>query len=60
MMERKPLRFKKARASGGQSNCIEVAHSLRHVRDSKASGGPVLEADLLALVAAVKDGAFDR
>jgi hypothetical protein len=59
-MERKRLRFKKARASGGQSNCVEVAHTLCHVRDSKAAGGPVLEADVLALVAAVKEGAFGR
>lgn len=51
-----PLRFKKASASGGQSECVEIAHTLRHVRDSKAPDGPVLEGDVRALVAAVRHG----
>jgi hypothetical protein len=51
------LRFKKASASAAQSACVEVAHTLEHVRDSKAAGGPVLKADVRALVAAVKGGA---
>jgi hypothetical protein len=57
-MNQKPLRFKKARASGGQSNCVEVAHTLLHLRDSKAPDGPVLTGDVRALVAAVRGGRF--
>jgi hypothetical protein len=58
MMSQESLRFKKARASAAQSACVEVAHTLGHVRDSKAPGGPVLAGDMRALVAAVKGGAF--
>ena len=50
------LRFKKAAASGGQSNCVEIAHTLRHLRDSKAAAGPVLEGDVRALLRAVRYG----
>ncbi|HEX4700963.1 MAG TPA: DUF397 domain-containing protein [Pseudonocardiaceae bacterium] len=55
MME--PLRFKKSRASGGQSNCVEVAHTLGHLRDSKAPG-LVLMGDVRALLVAVRGGRF--
>jgi hypothetical protein len=58
-MSQEPLRFKKARASAAQSECIEVAHTLGHVRDSKAPGA-VLTADVRALVAAVREGAWSR
>jgi hypothetical protein len=54
MMNQEPLRFKKARASAAQSTCVEVAHTLGHLRDSKAPGGPVLAGDVRALVAAIK------
>jgi hypothetical protein len=56
-MSEEPLRFKKSRASGGQSDCIEVAHTLQHLRDSK-SAGSVLAGDVRALVAAVRGGRF--
>ena len=53
------LRFKKASASGGQSECVEIAHTLRHIRDSKATG-LVLKGDVRALLAAVRTNAFQR
>jgi hypothetical protein len=55
----KPLRFKKSSASGGQSECIEVAHTLRHLRDSKAPGS-MIEADIQALIVAVRNGFGQR
>jgi hypothetical protein len=36
------LRFKKSARSGGESNCVEVANTLRLLRDSKNARGPVL------------------
>lgn len=54
------LRFKKASASGGQSACVEIAHTLQHVRDSKTPAGPVLAGDIRALLAAVRNGAIQR
>jgi hypothetical protein len=58
MMSLESLRFKKARASGVNSNCVEVGHTLGHLRDSKAPDGPVLTGDVRALVAAVRGGRF--
>jgi hypothetical protein len=58
MMSLESLRFKKVRASGPNGNCVEIAHTLGHLRDSKTPGGPVLAGDVRALVAAVKGGAF--
>lgn len=45
-----------------QSNgeCVEVARTLDRVRDSKHRTGPVLHADLTALVAAVKADRLHR
>jgi hypothetical protein len=54
-----PLRFKKASFSGGQGECVEIGHSLRHLRDSKRPTGPMLEVDVPALIAAVKTGRLD-
>jgi hypothetical protein len=53
-MSRESLRFKKSSRSGGQSNCVEVAQTLRHVRDSKDPEGPLLRVDASALVAVVR------
>ena len=44
----------------GYAECVEVAHTLRAVRDSKNPSGPVLTADLVGLFAAVKRGDLDR
>ena len=50
-----PLRFKKASYSGAQSACVEVAHSLDQVRDSKAPTDSTLRADVQALITALKN-----
>ena len=56
-MHQEPLRFKKSTRSGGQSTCVEVAQTLRHVRDSKNPTGPVLAGvDVGALVNAAQLG----
>jgi hypothetical protein len=54
-MSQDSLRFKKSSRSGGQSNCVEVAQTLRHVRDSKNPAGPLLRGiDVAALIAVVR------
>ncbi|PWW51973.1 DUF397 domain-containing protein [Actinokineospora spheciospongiae] len=60
-MRSEPLRFKKSQFSGGQSNCVEVAHTLAHLRDSKQGPGAVLlPGDAAALIAFVKAGRISR
>jgi len=41
-MHGEPLRFKKSSRSGGESNCVEIAHTYRLLRDAKNPAGPVL------------------
>lgn len=41
-MPQEPLRFRKSQFSAAQSACVEVAHTLRHIRDSKNPAGPYL------------------
>ena len=59
-------KWRKATASNGSGNCVEVRHELdgTFVRDSKASGmGPALSftpAEWDAFVAGVESGEFDR
>ena len=53
-MQRETLRFRKSSFSGGHSECVEVAQTLQHVRDSKNPSGPVLTADLRALLTALR------
>ena len=53
-MIEEPLRFKKASYSGAQSACVEVAHTLGQVRDSKTPTSPTLRADIRALITAIK------
>ncbi|MPZ82072.1 MAG: DUF397 domain-containing protein [Actinophytocola sp.] len=54
-MRQEPLRFKKSRRSAGQSACVEVAHTLRHIRDSKNPAGSFLHGvDVTALIAALR------
>lgn len=54
-MQQEPLRFRKSTRSGGQSDCVEVAHTLRHIRDSKNSVGPYLHGvDVTALIAMLR------
>jgi hypothetical protein len=56
------IRWQKSSQSGttGQTSCVEVAHTLTQVRDSKNADGPTLRTDVAALVAAVKNGRFNR
>jgi hypothetical protein len=50
------MRWRKASSSQSSSNCVELAHTMEAVRDSKNPAGPVLVADLSALVTAVRSG----
>jgi hypothetical protein len=54
--------WRKSSYSGGstQSDCLEIANDLGAVRDSKNHAGPMLRANVGALVAAIKAGRFDR
>ncbi len=47
-------RWRKSTRSSSNETCVELHGSLAAVRDSKNIDGPVLRADLGALVAAVK------
>ena len=47
------LTWRKSSHSGSDTNCVEVAAE-GAVRDSKNPGGPVLNVDITALVAAAK------
>ncbi|GLW91343.1 DUF397 domain-containing protein [Actinokineospora globicatena] len=49
-----PLRFKKSTRSAANSDCVEVAQTLAHLRDSKNPHGPVLSADVAALIRHVR------
>lgn len=54
------IRWKKSSKSGQQYECVELAHTLDAVRDSKNPAGPALVVDLVALVATTRTGRFDR
>lgn len=59
-MNRANVVWRKSGRSGGDGgNCVELAY-VGAVRDSKNPAGPVLRADLAALLPAVKAGQFDR
>jgi hypothetical protein len=51
--------WRKSGRSTSNGACVEVARS-GAVRDSKNAAGPVLRADLDALLRVIKNGAFDR
>jgi Domain of unknown function (DUF397) len=53
-------RWKKSGLSGSESNCVEIAHTLDKLRDSKNPTGPTLAVDLKELINSVKTGHFDR
>jgi hypothetical protein len=57
-MREEPLRFKKSRFSGANSNCVEVAHTFTWLRDSKNHDGLLLRGDARALVVAAKSDLF--
>lgn len=56
------MKWRKSSFSGGnpQGDCVELANTLSHVRDSKNAEGPTLRGNVPALVAAIKTGRFDR
>lgn len=52
--------WRKSSRSSAQQTCVEVRRTLNAMRDSKDPAGPMLQADLGPLVAAVKSGRLDR
>jgi hypothetical protein len=57
MSANRPLRWRKSSRSGGNGGeCVELAHTLDAVRDSKNPDGPVLRGDVRRLVVAVRAG----
>jgi hypothetical protein len=52
-------RWRKASRSQNTTNCVEVAHTLDAVRDSKNAAGPVLRAEAQRLIAAIRAGRFN-
>lgn len=53
------LRWRKSSFSG-YHECVELAHTLHAIRDSKNPHGPALMADLNSLLTAIKRGALHR
>jgi hypothetical protein len=55
-----PTRWRKSSLSTNTADCVEVAHTLDRVRDSKNPTGPQLAANLHSLLTHIKRGDFDR
>jgi len=54
-MHQEIFRFKKSRRSSGNGNCVEIDHTLRHIRDSKNFGGSLLgSVDVVRLIECVR------
>lgn len=54
-------RWRKSSRSGTETACVEVAHTLDAVRDSKNPAGPVLPVPALTtFLHEIKSGQFDR
>jgi hypothetical protein len=51
-----PHRWRKSSRSSTGPNCVELAATLDHVRDSKNPDGPTLRCDVSVLLADVKAG----
>jgi hypothetical protein len=51
-----PHRWKKSSKSTNTDSCVELAHTLDRVRDSKNPAGPALAVSLSPLLAAIKTG----
>jgi hypothetical protein len=50
------VRWRKSTYSTATETCVELAHDLDAVRDSKNPSGPVLNGSVDALLFAVRDG----
>lgn len=55
----RPVTWRKASYSDQGNGCVELANTLDRLRDSKNPEGPVLSANLPALLALVRTGHFD-
>jgi hypothetical protein len=53
-------RWRKARRSVNNANCVELNNTLDQIRDSKDTTGPTLHADVPALVHAVQAARVTR
>ena len=53
------LRWRKASRSQNTADCVEIAHTLDRMRDSKNASGPALCVDVRRFVAEPKAGRFD-
>lgn len=53
-------RWRKSSRSHAETACIELAHTLDAVRDSKNPNGPMLNAQLGGLITMLKSGQLDR
>lgn len=51
-----PHRWRKSGYSNEQGDCVELAHTLDAVRDSKNPGGPMLGVDVRELLVAIRKG----
>jgi hypothetical protein len=54
------LRWRKSSRSDTGGSCVELAHTLGAVRDSKNPSGPALSVPVSALLATVKAGVLNR
>jgi hypothetical protein len=52
------MRWRKSSRSTNTESCVEIAHTLDHVRDSKNITGPALRADVRQLINEVRAGRF--
>lgn len=52
----RPLRWRRSTFSSNGTDCVELAHDLAAVRDSKSPEGDVLRVDAVRLLAAVRQG----
>ena len=55
-----PTRWRKSTRSNVNGNCVELAHTLDQLRDSKNPTGPALTGNITAFLTAAKAGTLDR
>jgi hypothetical protein len=53
------ITWRKPSRSQDGMNCVELANTLTHLRDSKNTNGPTLRGDITALIRTIKAGQFD-